>query len=158
MRALVSWDPIFGTRGMRRLIDRVFDDTFFRPYRVTPWAFREDYLPLDVYQNEGELVVKASLPGVKPEDVEVTLDHSTLVIKGEMKDSREGDHEGYMLRERRLGVFHRRIALSKNLKTDEIDATFENGILTISIPRAKEAKPKVIEVKPAHHIEDEKAE
>ena len=142
---------------MRRLVDRVFDDTLFRPYRVTPWAFREGYLPLDVLQSEENLVVKASLPGVTPEDVEVTLDHTTLTIKGEVKDTKEGEEDGYMLRERRRGAFHRSISLSDNLKTDEIDATFEDGILTISIPKAEEAKPKAIEVKPVHRIEGKKA-
>ncbi|MFW6126269.1 MAG: Hsp20/alpha crystallin family protein, partial [Chloroflexota bacterium] len=113
---------------------------------------------LDVYQRPDQLVVKASLPGVKPEDVDITVTGDTLTIQGETKADEEVKREDYIYQEHRYGSFSRSLALPPNLRTDKADASFEDGILTVTIPRAEEAKPKAIKVKPRGMIEGEKKE
>jgi HSP20 family protein len=102
------------------------------------------------------VVVKASLPGVKPEDVDITISGDTLTIKGETKTEEEVKREDYLYQERRYGSFSRTIALPSSLQTDKAEATFENGVLTLTIPKIEEVKPKTIKVKPKEVIEGEK--
>jgi len=101
-------------------------------------------------------VVKAALPSVKPEEIDITITGDTLSIKGETKAMGEVKREDYLYREHRYGAFSRSIILPTNLKTDKAEANFENGVLTLTIPRSEEAKPKTIKVKTKGTIEGEK--
>ena len=157
MKALTRWDPFAEVPHVRRLMDRIFDDTLFRPYRLGVWTQEEGHIRLDIYQTKDEVVAKASLPGVKPEEMEISIDHNTLTIRGEVKGSEDVDQDSYVLRERRRGTFQRSVTLPNNLKTDKTVADFEDGILTISIPKADEAKTKTIKVNPVHRTESKKA-
>ena len=147
MRVLTRWEPFAGITSTRRLIDRVFDDTFFRPYRLGSSQLDGTYLPLDVAQTRDEVVIKASLPGLKPPDVQVSLDGNVLTIRGETGASQDTEDGSYVLRERRQGAFHRSLTLPKGLVTDKVEARFEDGVLTLTIPKAEESKPRTIEVK-----------
>ena len=104
MRVLTRWEPFAGITSTRRLIDRVFDDTFFRPYRLGSSRLDGTYLPLDVAQTRDEVVIKASLPGLKPQDVQVSLYGNVLTIRGETEASQNTEEESYVLRERRRGA------------------------------------------------------
>src|SRR5512140_1699363 len=106
-------------------------------------------LPLDIAETEDEFIVKASLPGVRPEDVHITAHGDTLTIRGEMKAEEEKKGEHYHLRERRYGQFQRTVTLSTPISADKAQAQFENGVLTLRLPKAEEAKPKQIKVAPA---------
>ena len=156
MRVLTRWEPFAGITSTRRLIDRVFDDTFFRPYRLGSSRLDGTYLPLDVAQTRDEVVIKASLPGLKPQDVQVSLDANVLTIRGETGASQETEEESYVLRERSRGAFHRSLTLPKGLVTDKVEARFEDGVLTLTIPKAEESKPRTIEVKGILELEDKK--
>ena len=156
MRALTRWEPFAGMTSTRRLIDRVFDDTFFRPYRIGFSRWDGGYLPLDVAQTKDEVVIKASLPGLKPQDVEVSLDGNVLTIQGGTEDSLETEEESYVLRERRRGAFRRSLTLPRGLVTDKVEARFEDGVLTLTIPKSEESKPRTIEVKGVLELEGKK--
>jgi HSP20 family protein len=104
-------------------------------------------LAIDVYETKDDVVVKAALPGVKPDQVEVTVTGDTLTIKGEMKEDRQVKEENYIRKERRYGAFCRSVVLPGGIKADKADATFEDGVLTLKIPKAEDAKPKTIKVK-----------
>ncbi|MFQ5934254.1 MAG: Hsp20/alpha crystallin family protein [Dehalococcoidia bacterium] len=156
MRALTRWHPFADISHTRRLIDRLFDDAFFRPYRFGVWTLDNGYVPLDVYQTKDDAVVKASLPGLKPEDVEISIEDNVLTIKGRVQASEEVENESYVLRERRHGSFHRSVTLPDNLNTDKTEATFKEGILTVSIPKLEESKPRTIKVKADKQTEGKK--
>ena len=157
MRVLTRWEPFTGRTSTRRLIDRVFDDTFFRPYRISSSRWDGGYLPLDVSQTKDEVVIKASLPGLKPQDVEVSLDGNVLTLGGKTEASKDTEEESYVLRERRPGAFHRSLTLPRDLVTDKVEARFEDGVLTLTIPKSEESKPRTIEVKGVRELEGKKA-
>jgi HSP20 family protein len=119
--------------------------------RYMPWAEEGEGqqmgIPVDVYENDDEVVVKAEMPGIKKEDIEVNLQDNVLTIRGQTKCEEEVKEEGYYRKELRTGSFYRAITLPSEVKADEITATCDNGVCTIKAPKAKEAKVgKKIEV------------
>ena len=146
MSNLIRWDP-FGRTSLRNAMDRLFDDSFVRPGFgwIAPMGAAD--LALDMYETKDDVVVKAALPGVKPEQVEVTITGDTLMIRGETQQENEIKEEDYIRKERRYGSFCRSVVLPSGIKADKADATFENGVLTLKIPKAEETKPKSIKVK-----------
>lgn len=155
---LVRWEPFRDLMTLRQAMDRVFDESFVRPSRALTLFGNGGHLPIDMYQTPDEVVVKASLPGVKPEDVDIDITDDILTIKGKTDGTEEVKGEDYLYREHHHGSFVRSLNIPHTLQTDKAEATTENGILTITIPRAKEAKPKTIEVKANKAIEGEKKE
>ncbi len=155
---IVRWDPFRDMVSLRQAMDRLMEDSFVRPSRALRMLGEEAFPALDVYQKPEELVVKASLPGLKPEEVDITISGDTLTIKGETKASEEVKREDYMYQEHRYGTFTRSLTLPPDLRTDKAEASFDNGMLTLTIPRAEEVKPKTIKVKTKGMIEGEKKE
>ncbi|HHY58117.1 MAG TPA: Hsp20/alpha crystallin family protein [Chloroflexi bacterium] len=147
MTSITRWDPYRELATMRQVLDRFFDDDFARFPSL--WERRPETmsLALDVAEKDDAFVVKASVPGVAPEDVEVTLTDNVLTIKGEMKADKEINEENYHLRERRYGSFMRSVTLPTAVDADKIEAVNENGVLTLTLPKAEAVKPKKIEVK-----------
>ena len=145
--SIMRREPFSELVSLRQAMDRLFDDSFVRPSRMLA-AFGEATIPaMDVYQTPNEFVVKASLPGTKPDDVDIDITGDTLTIKGETKAEQEIKKEDYLYQERRYGSFSRSLVLPSGLQADKTEATMENGILTLTIPKAEEAKPKAIKVK-----------
>lgn len=149
MADITRWDPFRDMVSLRDAMDRLFEDSFVRPQGERSLvAGRERSLAVDVYETEDDLVVEASLPGIKPEEVDISVVGNTLTIKGEREEHREKEEEGkYHFREQRYGAFQRSISLPVEVNADKAEATFENGALKLSLPKAEEAKPKRIEVK-----------
>ena len=145
MARLVRWDPFREFRSMRELTDRMLDRYFEAPF--SDWETSSWGLALDVAEDEDEFVVKASVPGIKPEDLDITVTKNTLTIKGEVRQEEEKEEERYHLRERRYGRFARSITLPTSVNADEIEADYEKGVLTLHLPKTEEVKPKRIEVK-----------
>ncbi len=144
--SLVRYQPFTRMSSLRQAMDRVFDERFFVPYRF--FTFRSDETaPIDVYHTEKEVVVKAALPGLKPEEVDISLSGDYLTIKGEIKAEEKIEREDYLYREHRYGAFSRSIVLPGELQTDKAEASFEDGILIVTIPKSAEAKPKQIKAK-----------
>jgi HSP20 family protein len=130
---------------MQQAMDRLFDEAW--EGRAAGWrrGARAAALPVDVYHTADELVILASVPGLNPEDVEITIEGDTLTIKGETKPPLE--NVDYQIQERRFGPFGRTLTLNIPVQADQAEAVFEKGVLTLTIPKAEELKPKVIKVK-----------
>ncbi|MEJ2600912.1 MAG: Hsp20/alpha crystallin family protein [Anaerolineales bacterium] len=142
---LSNWDPFRELWNMRRMMNRFVDEAFDR--QVTGWAPEEWGLALDVSEKEDQFVVKASIPGINPDDLDITFNNDVLTIKGEVQSEEESENERYHLRERRYGHFSRSITLPTKVKADKISANYDAGVLTLTLPKAEEAKPKRIAIK-----------
>ena len=140
--------PIGEFMTLRQAMDRLFDDDVFRPVRWAAGAFDGPGLPLDVTTTADELVVEASLPGIKPEDVEITVENGTRTITGKTADERRAEEGSYLVQEIRRGSFSRSVTLPNGLEPDKASATFEHGILTLRIPKAEQVKPRQIRISP----------
>ena len=144
MANLTRWEPFRELMEMGRDWDRVFDDNFFRPL----WSGNGHSAPLvDLYQTADEVHVKAAMPGVKPEDVQIQVNGDLLTIKAEVKQEEERDDATYHVRERRYQSYARALSLPTPVKADKAQAEVSDGILHVTLPKAEEAKPKVITVK-----------
>ena len=140
---LTRWDPFRDMISMRRMMDRMIDQSLGENGDL-PQA--EWSLPLDVVEHENEYVVKANLPGVKPDDLDITYDKGVLSIRGETKEESDKEEGQYHLRERRWGTFSRSISLPTVIQADEIQANFSNGILSLTLPKSEDVKPKRIAI------------
>ena len=149
MNAIVRRDPLAGMNGMKRFMDRFFDDRFFGIHRYSAPTHQANPMPIDVTADDKQVVIQASLPGLKPEDVNVSVEDNRLTIEGETHATEESENERYVIRERHSGAFHRSLTLPQGLEEDNIEARFENGVLTLTVPRTVEVKPKAktIEIK-----------
>ncbi|MBI2857045.1 MAG: Hsp20/alpha crystallin family protein [Chloroflexi bacterium] len=152
---LVSWEPSRELARARETMDRIFEDVFL-PSRL--WAPPSEELALDIYQTDNTFVVKASLPGVKPDEVDVHVTGNTLNIKGERREEKEVKEADYLRKELRYGHFSRSLELPAQIRADKAEAVFENGLLTLTLPLAVEEKVKKIAVKPVKVIEAGKKE
>jgi HSP20 family protein len=129
---------------LRDAMDRLFDDAFTRPLSLRDaWSVPA----IDMYQTDDEIVVKASLPGIKAEEVQINVTGEVLTLKGEVKHEEEKTEKAWHIREQRYGSFERSVALPTDVVADKAKAEFENGILTITLPKAEEVKPRTITVK-----------
>lgn len=147
MANIIRWDPFGEMVEIRRARDRAFDVSFTRPWRLLGWENGGTFVPLDVYETDDELVVKASLPGVRPEDVDVSITGDTVSIKGEFKVEEETKRHSLYRQERRYGSFHRALTLPTEVESDKAEAVFEHGVLTLTMPTAEADRPKTIKVK-----------
>lgn len=149
MATLVRWEPVREMMDLRRRMDRLFEDTM-RSYdpegasESAAWG-----VALDVAEDDQEYKVEASVPGVNPDDINITMHDSMLTISGESKREEEKEEGQWHLRERRYGRFSRTLRLPSPVEEEKIDANYENGVLTIHLPKSEETKPKRISVKPS---------
>jgi HSP20 family protein len=145
--AIERWYPFTDIMTLRQAMDRLFEESFVRPSRTLGTNGQVTAPALDIYQRPDEVVVKAALPGVKPDDVNIDITGGILTIKGESKAEQEIKREDYLYQDRRYGTFCRSVVLPSSLKSDKTEATMEDGVLTLTIPKAEEIKPKAIKVK-----------
>ena len=144
--SVIRWEPFRDLMTLREAMDRLFEDSFVRTgARWVSSGEARCELPLDVYTTDEELVITAAVPGMDPEDVEITIEGDTLTIKGELKGPL--DNVDYLIQERPYGKFSRTLRLNIPVQADKAEATFEKGILTLVLPKQEEIKPKTIEVK-----------
>ncbi len=146
MAELVRWNPTREMLSLRDAMDRLFQESFLRPGWFGGVEAPVAALPLDIYETGDRVVVKASVPGVKPEEIEVTITGDLLTIKGEMKVEEKVEKESYLRQERRYGSFCRQVSLPANVKTENVQATFENGVLSLELPKADIAKTKTVRI------------
>jgi HSP20 family protein len=147
MSSLMRWDPFRDTLSLRNAMDRLFEDSFVTPHFGWIAPTNAAGMALDVYETKDQVVIKAALPGVKPEETEVTITGDTLTIRGESKEEKEVKEESYIRKERHFGSFARSVTLPAGLEADKAEATFENGVLTLKIPKSEQVKPRSIKVK-----------
>jgi HSP20 family protein len=148
MSNLIRWEPAREMMTLREAMDRLFDDAFTRPLGFGNGHSNAWSVPaVDMYQTDNEVVVKASLPGIKADEVQINVTGEVLTIKGETSQKDETNEKAWHIREQRWGMFERSIALPTPVVADKAKADFENGIVTITLPKAEEAKPKSITIK-----------
>ena len=143
MSNLTRWEPAREIMTLREAMDRLFDDAFTRPFSTTDGGSAP---AIDMYQTDDEIVVKASLPGIKSDEVQINITGDVLTLKGEVKHEEETKEKAWHIREQHWGSFQRSVALPTNVVADKAKAEFENGILTITLPKAEEVKPKTITI------------
>jgi len=141
--------PFGELMSLRTAMDRLLEESFVRPTR--PWlgVFAEGLLPLDIRSDRDQLTVQASLPGVEPDDVEITIEQGTLTIRAESKIEEVAETGEYLVQEIRRGEMSRTVTLPSGLEADRATASFENGVLTLRIPRVEEVKPRQIRITPS---------
>ncbi len=151
MRSLIRWNP----RRETALADpfRVIDEWFEELWRGWPSLFDSDTRrpllrpAMDVVENDKEVVIRIDLPGMKPEDVKIELEDDVITISGEMGDTIEKEGDRYHYRERSYGAFQRSLRLPNTVDKEKVEASFENGVLNITLPKLPQAQPKQITVK-----------
>jgi HSP20 family protein len=135
--------------SLRQAMDRLFDNDFSGPFlRLASGERSLRHLPLDVRTDAESLTIEASLPGVRPEDVEITIEGATVTLSTSAEEERTEEEGSYLVREIRRGAVTRSVALPEGLEADKASATFENGMLTLRIPRAEQVKPRRIKISP----------
>ena len=144
MSNLTRWEPVREMMTLREAMDRLFDDAFTRPLGQSGISTMP---AIDLYQTADEVVVKASLPGLKAEDVQITITADVLTLRGEFKQEDEQKDATYHIREHRSGLFERTLMLPTEVQGDKAKAEFEDGVLTVTLPKAETVKPKTITVK-----------
>ncbi len=146
MADLVRWEPLRDLVSLREAMDRLFDESFVR---VPGVSRAKGFTPsVDMYETDKEVVVKATVPGVKPEDIEISVSGDRLVVKGKLEEDRTEEGTNYVLRERRFGAFERVLPLLPTANVEDAKAEFKNGVLTITMPK-KEVPEKSIKIKVA---------
>jgi len=144
MKTLTRWEPFRGVISLQEQVNRLFNDAFERQGEessLTAWA-----PAVDIYETEHELVVKADLPDVDPKDLDIRVENNVLTIRGERKFEKKVNEENYLRVERAYGSFARSFTLANSVNSDAIKADYQNGVLTLTIPKKEEAKPKQIKI------------
>lgn len=140
MTKVVRWNPMNPVNLFSE-----FDRLFERPFAHT--ATEEWDVALDVAETDDNFIVKATVPGVNPDDMEITLENNVLTLKGEAKSDEDIEDTDYHIRERRFGFFSRSIRFPTAVNGDKVEATYNNGVLTLTVPKIEEVKPKRIAIK-----------
>jgi len=145
---LMRWDPFRELTALERTMDELVRE-LTRP--LIQWEHREwAWVPaMDMYETDEAIVVKMALPGVDPNKVDIRITGDTLTIRGRMEEDVVEENATYYVRERRVGTFSRSVRLPVPVVADEAEATYENGVLTLRLPKAEEVRPKTITIKTA---------
>jgi HSP20 family protein len=146
MAELVRWEPFREMMSLREAMDRLFEESFLRPGWFGGWESGAGVMPVDVYETDDQVIVKATVPGVKPEDIDVTITGDVVTIKGEFKSEEKAEKRNYLRQERRYGSFCRQLSVPAGINADKVKATFEHGILTLELPKVEAVKAKSIKV------------
>jgi len=143
MSNLDRWESFANTSGLESKVNRMFTELFGRPQEsnLTTWA-----PAVDIFESEHELVVKVDLPDVKPEEFDIRVENNILTIRGERKFEKKVDEKNYLRVERSYGSFARSLSLANTVNSEAIKADYKDGVLTLTIPKREEAKPKQIKV------------
>jgi HSP20 family protein len=144
MSDLTRWEPMREVMTLREAMDRLFNDAFTRPLSAGGVSLNP---AIDLYQTSDDVVLKASLPGLKAEDVHISISSDVLTLSGEFSQENEEKDTTYHIRERHSGSFERSLMLPTDVQSDKAKAEFEHGILTITLPKAEAVKPKTITIK-----------
>jgi len=155
---LIRWEPFHELVTMRQAMDRLLEDSNTRPFGLASVFGRGIAPAVDIYETADEVVLKTPLPGVKPEQLDIKVTGNILTIKSETNGEQEIKQENYLRRECHYGALARSLTLPAGLEIDKTEASLESGILTLTIPKAEEVKPKVIKVKAKQLAEGKKVE
>jgi HSP20 family protein len=142
--SITRWDPF---AELRSSMDRLFDDGLTRPWRTAPRALEyQAGFPVEVSETSDGVEVKALLPGVRPEEVDITVSNGVLTIKAEHREEKEDKKRDFYRREIRYGGFQRSLRLPNGVDADKADASYENGVLRLQLPKSEALRPRQIKV------------
>jgi len=145
--SMIRWEPFRDLVSTQDRFNQLFNDTFARAFGDQREAAPRAWIPpVDIYETGDSLVLKAELPGINPDDVEISVEDSTLYLKGERKFEKEVKEEGLHRVERSYGTFTRSFALPNTIDADKVKAEYQNGILILTMPKREEAKPRSIKI------------
>ena len=145
MAQLVRWNPGREMARMQDVMDRLFEEGYFRPWGWGRQVEGVGVIPLDVHETADEYIVKAPIPGVTSDRIEITFEAGVLTIRGEVAEEKEVQGE-CLMQERTFGRFARSVSLPSPVVADKIAAGLKDGVLTVHVPKAEEVKPKKINV------------
>ena len=144
--AIVRWEPFRDAMTSQREFDRLFKEAFTPFFGEGELSTRTWAPPVDIYETADSIVLKAELPGVDPKDVEVKVEDNSLFLKGERKFEKEVNNENYHRVERSYGSFARSFSLPNSIEAEKVKAEYKDGLLTLTLPKREEAKPKTIKI------------
>jgi HSP20 family protein len=144
--AIVRWEPFRDLLASQKEFDRLFREAFTPGFGEGELSTRTWAPPVDIFENENNIVLKAELPGVEPKDVEIRVEDNTLYLKGERKFEKETKEENYHRIERSYGSFARSFSLPNSIDAEKVGADYKDGLLTLTLPKREEAKPKTIKI------------
>jgi len=135
--------------SLRDAIDRMFQESFVRPWSAFMGTSVPEAMAVDVYDQDDKIVVEAAMPGVKPEDIDIRVQGDVLTIKAETKQEKDVSEERYTYKERSYGMMQRSVSLPSEVNADAAEASLDNGVLKLSLPKAEGVRTKSIKVKPS---------
>lgn len=144
---LSRWEPFQDMVTLREAMGRLFEESIVRPFEDSGLAATGGELAVDIYEKDDDLIVKASVPGISAEELDITVTGDVLSIKGETKAEEEVNDQNYHRREFRYGSFCRSVRLPVEVDSGKAEAVFKDGILTLTFPKPEEKKPKAIKIK-----------
>ena len=144
--AIVRWEPFRDLMTTQREFDRLFREAFSPVLGEGEVSTRTWAPAVDIYENGDNLVLKAEVPGINPDDVEIRVEDNTLYLKGERKFEKEVKEQNYHRVERSYGTFTRTFSLPNSIDADKVTANYKDGVLTLTMPKKEEAKPKTIKI------------
>ncbi len=144
--AIVRWEPFRDLLSTQDRFNRLFNETFSRAFGDEELPARSWAPAVDIFENDNNIVLKAELPGVDPKDVEVRVEDNMLYLKGERNFEKEVKEDNYHRIERSYGSFARSFSLPGSIDSDKVEASYKEGLLTLTIPKREEAKPKTIKI------------
>ena len=148
MRTITRWNPYREMISLRNMMDQMLEDSFVRRLgETTEPTMASLTVPIDMYEKNGDFVIRTELPGLKAEDIDISIDDNALTIKGEFERENQEQSDNMLFQELRYGKFQRTVNLPSQVDSDQVDATFEEGVLRLTLPKTEEAKPKQISVK-----------
>jgi HSP20 family protein len=145
--SIIRWEPFRDLVSTQDRFNQLFNDTFARAFGDKQEVSSRAWIPpVDIYENGDSLVLKAELPGINPGDMEIHVEDNTLYLKGERKFEKEVKEENLHRVERSYGTFTRTFALPNTIDADKVKAEYQSGILTLTMPKREEAKPRTIKI------------
>jgi len=146
MTRIYRWNPFREMVEMQKSLDRMFGEVN-RSFGESEWSAAGNWLAVDVIENNDAYILTADLPGVVSDDINITLHENVLTISGEIHTEEVEEGTRSLLNERRYGVFRRSITLPNTINGDNVEASFDNGVLTLTLPKSEASKPRQIAVK-----------
>ena len=143
---ITRFTPMTDFVSLREAMDRLFEDSFIRPTQWTGVAASQISVPVDLWETNDSYHLRADLPGIAPEAIDINVTADTVAIAGETSTQGDVANEGWLRQERRIGKFQRAFTLPVQIDPDKVQARFEHGVLTLDLPKADQVKPRTIKV------------
>ncbi|GAC1485778.1 MAG: Hsp20/alpha crystallin family protein [Candidatus Limnocylindrales bacterium] len=143
---LTRYTPISDFVSLRDAMDQLFQDSFIRPTTLTGLAAGQIAVPIDLWETPDAYHLRADLPGLTAEDIDINVTGDTLALSGELKPATDITADGWLRQERRIGKFGRSLTLPVQIEAGKVEATFQNGVLDLVLPKAESVKPRSVKI------------